>query len=160
VESFQSFGQVALEFDNEDRTARNSKGLKVEGMVSNQRRFLIVDNNEQESGALMQLLESLGQEALATWSGRDALGYLATDRFDLLLVDQHVADMYVGEFIERVLRLPNHPRVAIMKKGGKCKPIKYDKSLGECQFLDRGQSDQIYQILRTEFPDICNGPVN
>lgn len=129
-------------------------------MVSNQRRLLIVDNNEQESRTLVQLLESLGQEASATWSGRDALGYLATDRFDLLLVDQHVADMYVGEFIERALRLPNHPRVAIMKGSGKCKPIKYDKSLGECKFLDKGQSDQMYQTLRTEFPEFYDGPVN
>jgi CheY-like chemotaxis protein len=123
------------------------------------RRFLIVDNNEQESGALVQLFESLGHEASATWSGRDALE-LASDRFDLLLVDQHVADMYVGGLIERVLRLPNHPRVVIMKDGGNCKPIKYDKSLGECQFFDKGQSDLMYQILRTEVPEFYDGPVN
>jgi CheY-like chemotaxis protein len=130
-------------------------------MTSNQRRrFLIVDNNEQESGALVQLFESLGQDAAATWSGRDAWDCLASDRFDLLLVDQHVADMYVGELIERVLRLPNHPRVAIMKGGGNCKPIKYDKSLGECQVFDKGKSDQMYQTLRTELSSFCDGPVN
>jgi DNA-binding NtrC family response regulator len=129
-------------------------------LTNQKRRFLIVDNNEQESDALVQLFESLGQEASATWSGRDALDYLALDRFDLLLVDQYVADMYVGEFIEQVLRLANHPPVAIMKGNGKCKPIKYDKSLGECHFLDKRRSDQMYQTLRTEFPDFYDGLVN
>ena len=96
-------------------------------MASNQkRRFLIVDNNERESSALVKLLESLGHEASATWSGRDALDYLQSARFDLLLVDRHVADMYVGEFIRRVLQLPNHPRVAMTKGSRKLNPIKAD----------------------------------
>lgn len=130
-------------------------------MVSNQRRrFLIVDNSEQESAALVQLFESSGHEASATWSGRDALDYLESHRFDALLVDQYVADMYVGELIERVLTLPNHPRVVIMKGSGKCKPIKYNKSLGGCRFLDKGQPDRMYHTLRTEFAELYDGPVN
>jgi CheY-like chemotaxis protein len=104
-------------------------------MASERRRFLIVDNNERESGALVQLLESLGHEASATWSGTDALDYLQSARFDLLLVDQHVADMYVGELIKRVLKMPNHPRVAIMKGSRELSPIEYDKSLEEFQFF-------------------------
>jgi CheY-like chemotaxis protein len=124
------------------------------------RRFLIVDNNEQESAGLVQLLLSLGQVASATWSGRDALDYLALDRFDLLLVDQYVADMYAGEFIERVLRLPNHPRVVIMKNSGTFEPIEYDKSLGECQFWDKGKLDQMHEALAVEFLECYDDPAN
>ena len=124
------------------------------------RRFLIVDNNEQESGGLVRLLLSLGQEASATWSARDALDYLALGRFDLLLVDQYVADMYAGEFIERVFRLPNHPRVVIMRNRGTFETIEYDKSLGECQFWDKGKLDQMHEALEAEFPECYNGPVN
>jgi hypothetical protein len=102
----------------------------------------------------------LGHEACATWSGRDALNFLGSDRFDLLLVDQYVADMYVGSFIERVLRLPNHPRLAILKRTGKVKPIKCDKSLGECEVLEKAQPDQMYQTLRTQFPEVSDDPVN
>jgi DNA-binding NtrC family response regulator len=124
------------------------------------RRFLIVDNNEQESGELVQLLVTLGQEASATWSGRDALDYLALDRFDLLLVDQYVADMYAGEFIEGVLRRPNHPRVVIMKNRGTFEPIEYDKSLGECEFFDKGKLDRMHEALASEFPECYDDPAN
>jgi len=130
-------------------------------MATRQRsRFLIVDNNEEEAGTLVQVLKSLGHEASATWSGRDALNFLGSDRFDLLLVDQYVADMYVGEFIERVLRLPNHPRLAVLKRTEKINPIKCHKSLGECEFLEKGQPDQMYQTLRTRFPEVSDGPIN
>jgi len=129
--------------------------------VSNQKTpLLIVDNDEQESSELVHQFEALGQEASATWSGRDALSQLASKRFDLLLVDQFVADMHVGDLIERVLRMANHPRVAIMKSGGKCKSIKYDKSLGECRIFEKEQSDRMPQALRAAFPDLCNAPLN
>jgi CheY-like chemotaxis protein len=128
--------------------------------TNHRRRFLILDDNEQESGAIVQVLKSLGHEASATWSGQDALDHLASDRFDLLLVDQDIADMCVGQFLERVLRLPNHPRIAILKRSRTLKPSKYDKSLGECQFLDKGQPDQLRQILRTELFESYDGPVN
>jgi CheY-like chemotaxis protein len=124
------------------------------------RRFLIVDNNEQECGAFVQLFESFGHEVSATWSGRDALEYLQSARFDLVLVVPYVADMYVGKFLERVLELPNHPRVAIMKGSRKLEPIKYDKSLGEFQVFDKGQPDQMCQVLRMAFPEFYDGPVN
>jgi CheY-like chemotaxis protein len=129
-------------------------------MATQRRRFLVVHNNERESGAIVSLFESLGQKVSATWSGRDALDCLAAERFDLLLVDGYVADMYVGDLIERVLRMANHPRVAIMKTGGKSKTIRYDKSLGECRFVEKGQSDQMPQALRAAFPDFCNAPLN
>lgn len=130
-------------------------------MACNQRRrILIVDDSEQESAELVELLESLGYQVSATWSGRDALNYLASERFDALLVDQYVADIYVGELIERVLALPTHPRVAIMRGTGTCKPIRYNKALAGCHFLDKGQPEGMCQTLRTEFPEIDNGPVN
>jgi CheY-like chemotaxis protein len=128
--------------------------------IVSRRRTLIVNNNQQESDALVQLFDSFGHEASAMWSGRDALDYLATNRIDLLLVDQFLADMYVGKFIERVLSQPNHPRVTITKGAGNCKSIKYDKSLGECQVFEKEQPDEMYQILLMAFPELSDGPVN
>ena len=129
-------------------------------MSDQKSRLLIVNNDEQESSELVHLFESLGQEASATWSGSDALGQLVSKRFDFLLVDQFVADMYVGDLIERAIRLPNRPHVAIMKIGGKAKTIRYDKSLGECRVFEKGKSDQMPQALRAAFPDLCNAPLN
>lgn len=120
-------------------------------MYEGEMRFLIVHNDEQESGALVQLFEAFGQKAVATWSARDALDYLTAGRFDLVLVDQYIADMYVGTFIEQVLKLPKHPRLAIMKDNRRIRPVKYDKSLGEIQFLDRGQPDQMFHAFEPFF---------
>lgn len=121
------------------------------------KRLLIVDNNEQESGALVQLFQSLGHKVSATWSGRDALHYLIEDSFDLVLVDQYIADMYVGRFIERVLNLRNHPRVVIMNGSRKLKPIEYDRSLGKLCVFDKGQPAQAF---KTVFPEFSDCPLN
>jgi CheY-like chemotaxis protein len=109
-------------------------------------RLLIVDNDEQESAAFAHLVKALGHEVVCTWSGRDALVHLASGRFNLLWVDDYVADMYVGEFIERVLRLPKHPQIVIMT-GRKMQPIKYRKSLGQCQVIDKTQVSHLLQTL-------------
>jgi CheY-like chemotaxis protein len=132
-----------------------------DAVLSNQRtRVLVVDDNAQDSGELVHLFESFGHEASVMWSGRDALGELASQRFDLLLVDQFVADMYVGTFIEQVLLLPNHPRVVILNSIGNPTPVKYDESLGECMFIEKGEPDQIYQTVRTAFPELEGTPLN
>jgi CheY-like chemotaxis protein len=122
------------------------------------RRCLIVDDNEEEPFRLIQLFESLGLKAFATWSGRDALDYLASHQFDLLLVDQFLADVYVGELIERVLRLANPPRIAIMNSGEKDQPIKYDKSLGEVRSFDKTQRGQTIGLCQRS--ESCGAPVN
>ena len=91
--------------------------------MTESKRVLIVNNDERESAAFAELIESLGHVVISTWSGREALAYLAADRFDFLWVDHQVADMYVGEFIECVFRLPNRPEIVVMKNS-KLQPIK------------------------------------
>ena len=129
-------------------------------MADQRRRFLVVHNNEQESGAIVTLFESLGQKVSATWSGREALDCLAADRFDLLLVDEYVADMYVGDFIERVLRMANRPRVVIMDTSGRFKTIRYDKSLGECHILDKGNRDEMSEDVARRIFKLYDTPLN
>ena len=119
-------------------------------MIPNQRkRVLVVDNDDRDRRKLGHLFEFLGHEALATWSGTDALRDLKSQPFDFVFVDQFVADMYVGNFIERVLRLRRHPQVVIMYKPGQFRRVKYNKLLGQCLFLEKGKSDIFAQ---TAFP--------
>lgn len=121
-------------------------------MIPNQKkRVLLVDNDDRDCRDLVRLFESLGHEALATWSGRDALRDLKSRRFDFLFVDQVVADMYVGNFIEKVLRLRRHPQVVIMYKPGQFKRIKYNELLGPCLLLEKGKPNL---IVHTAFSEI------
>lgn len=114
--------------------------------MTESKRVLIVNNDERESAAFAELIESLGHVVISTWSGREALAYLAADRFDFLWVDQHVADMYVGEFIECVLCLPNRSEIVVMKNS-KLRRIKYSKSLGQCRTIEREQVNRLLQTL-------------
>jgi hypothetical protein len=122
---------------------------KMQGMSTERRRLLIVNNDERESAVLVNLASSMGYEAASTWSGWDALATLSSNRFDFLLVDQYVADMYVGDFIERVLRSSNSSSIALMKDRTGA-PVKYDKSLGRCREFDKEQLGQLVQALRAD----------
>lgn len=118
--------------------------------TSERRRLLIVDNNEEESVALTELAISVGHEALSSWSGQDALKFLASNQFDLLLVDEFVADMYVGEFIEQVLRLSSPPRIGLMGVRQR-NAMKYDRRLRGFPFLNKLRPEELVEVLRADF---------
>ena len=79
------------------------------------RRILIVSNDEQQVAPLRELLEHDGYGVWTTWSGREALQEIASKRYDALLVDDYVPDLYVGHFIERVCRIPSHPYLILVQ---------------------------------------------
>jgi CheY-like chemotaxis protein len=81
------------------------------------RNILIVDNNEEESGTLASMLERTGHHPTTTWSGLEALELLSVQEFDLVLVSSYLPDLYVGEFFERLNRLPVQPCVIVMQEG-------------------------------------------
>lgn len=118
-------------------------------MPIQRRRLLIVNNDERESTMLMNLAKSMGYEAISTWSGRDALWTLSADQFDLLLVDHYLADMYVGDFINRVHLSPSRPSIILMTNRMGT-PVKYDKSLGKCRAFEKDGFGKLVQELRTE----------
>ena len=84
---------------------------------SRNKRVLIVDNNEEESGRLGVMLQRAGYDSIATWSGLEALELLKSEEYDILLVSSYLPDMYVGDFIERVNRLPVRPCSIVMQEG-------------------------------------------
>jgi CheY-like chemotaxis protein len=78
-------------------------------MVSQNNQVLIVDNNEEEARAFASMLKRAGYHPTTTWSGLEALELLKSEEFAILLVSNYLADVYVGEFLERLNRLPKHP---------------------------------------------------
>jgi len=65
------------------------------------RRVLIVDNNEDTLQTLQGILENAGFDTQTTWSGREALGLLESQGFDVLLVDDYLPDLHSNDFLTR-----------------------------------------------------------
>jgi DNA-binding response OmpR family regulator len=101
------------------------------------KRVLIVDNNEEKSGRLGVMLQRSGFDSIATWSGLEALELLKSGEYDILLVSSYLPDVYVGDFFERLNRLPVHPCLIVMQEG--CTPaaallqVKNTVAEGRCQ---------------------------
>ena len=115
--------------------------------VEFKKRILIVDNDDQESGALCDFLKGAGFEASTTWSGVHALENLELNHFDILIVDDHIADLYVGEFIRVVCSLPSHPSVVVMQTWQARTDIRWGRSLGACSFVDKHRPKQILEAI-------------
>ena len=115
--------------------------------VEIRRRVLIVDEDDQESSALRDFLKRAGYETRTTRSGMHALKHLESDHFDIVLVDDYVADMYVGEFIRVACSLPSHPSIVIMQMWQARTDVRWNRSLGACSFVDKRQPMQILKAI-------------
>ena len=77
--------------------------------------ILLVEGDDTVRTALEAEMKQLGHEPVTTWSGIDALGLLESGRFDVLLVEDYLPDMYIGDFLERVSQLPVRPKIWLMQ---------------------------------------------
>ena len=55
------------------------------------------------------MLQRAGYDSNATWSGLEALELMKSEKYDILLVSSYLPDVYVGDFFERLGRLPVQP---------------------------------------------------
>jgi CheY-like chemotaxis protein len=88
--------------------------------------ILVVDNDDQERAELADKLKMLGHNSAETWSGSEALRLLKSKRFDVLLVEDYLADMYIGDFLERVSALNDAPKIWVMR----AMPVEYTSTFG------------------------------
>jgi DNA-binding NtrC family response regulator len=84
---------------------------------SQNKRILIVDNDEQESRKLEAMVEGAGYDPIATWSGLEALDLLKSEKVDILLVSSYLPDLYIGDFLARLHTLPVQPCSIVMQEG-------------------------------------------
>ena len=116
--------------------------------VEIRRRILVVDKDDQESSALCSLLKRAGYETWVTRSGVHALKHLESNQFDMVLVDDYVVDIHVGELIRVACSLPSHPSIVVMQMWQARTDIRWDRSLGACSFVDKRQPKQILEAIR------------
>lgn len=85
-------------------------------MIDQRQKLILIVNNDPDAGIrLSKQLDHEGYATDITWSGVEALRWLATNSFDLLLVDEYVADIYVEEFLTRASQTPGHPPILVTK---------------------------------------------
>ncbi len=111
-------------------------------------RVLIVHNDPRQARALQCLVEKgRGFSTRSTWSGREALELVNTDQFDVLLIDSHIPDLYVGELIDRVSSLPQAPPILVM--GDRLTPAGITRcaSRGLCCVVDKNRPHTILQTM-------------
>ena len=68
-------------------------------MASDPIKILIVDDDEDALIALERLLEEEGYSTATAWSGKEALALSDRANFDLLLVDEHGADVNLDSLL-------------------------------------------------------------
>jgi len=75
---------------NSETVRQNLKAIAAaqkERKVSSVRRVLLVEDNPVNQEVALAVLQDLGIAAVSAWSGEEALEKLATDRFDVVLMD-------------------------------------------------------------------------
>jgi CheY-like chemotaxis protein len=109
---------------------------------------LIVENDDHALTFLEALAKNEGFDSRATWSGHEALALIESRPFDVVLVNNHLPDLYYGDFLKRASRQVPHPYIVVMQKG---KPLpgamRRHKTLGAVAVVDKKDTEQIRQML-------------
>ena len=83
------------------------------GTVSSKRpRILIVEDHTPTRLAMQRLIRQAGAEVVTARDGEEGLGYLLTQRFDVLLTDLRMPVMDGFELVHHCMKLPESHRPA------------------------------------------------
>lgn len=123
-------------------------------MPQAQKRVLIVDNEDSVRIAFEAHLTEAGCHARTTWSWMEALSLLKSSPFDVLLVDDYLADLHIGEFLKQVSRLRVRPRVLVMQAKPAQRDIRFHGAAGTWPLVDKTEIAAVNPCGRAE-PPIC-----
>ena len=73
-------------------------------------RVLIVDDHAPTRQAIGKLIREAGGDVVTARDGEEGLGYLLTQRFDVLLTDLRMPVMDGMELVDRCMKLPDSHR--------------------------------------------------
>lgn len=77
-----------------------------------QTRVLVVEDHAPTRLAMTKLIRQTGAEVISARDGEEALGYLLTQRFDVLLTDLRMPVMDGFELVHHCMKLPESHRPA------------------------------------------------
>lgn len=73
-------------------------------------RVLVVEDDGPTRTAISRLIRQAGADVFTARDGEEGLGFLVTQRFDVLLTDLRMPVMDGIEMLQHVMRLPDHRR--------------------------------------------------
>src|SRR5687767_516161 len=73
-------------------------------------RVLVVEDHAPTRLAMSRLIRQAGAEVVTARDGEEALGYLLTQRFDILLTDLRMPVMDGLQLVDQCMKLPQSPR--------------------------------------------------
>jgi DNA-binding response OmpR family regulator len=82
--------------------------------------ILIVDDDEDVLIRLERTLEAEGYSTTTAWSGREALSIARKSKFDILLVDEHLAGMESAIVVDKLRHLQPRAFLLLMHGQTKC----------------------------------------
>ena len=120
--------------------------------------MLIVDNDDDVLCALDKVWREAGYETVTTWSGIEALRLIRSSNFNVLLVDDYVADMHVGEFLKRASQSLGRTGIFVMQTMPTANCIHFDGSVGPWPLVDKTNMTEVIRAVHSvgEF-DLADG---
>src|SRR5215218_9475761 len=94
------FGMMSFAVTPESQSAKLTKKLRI----------LIVEDHAPTRMAISRLMRQAGADVITARDGEEALGYLLTQRFDVLLTDLRMPVMDGFELMQHCMKLPESHR--------------------------------------------------
>jgi CheY-like chemotaxis protein len=110
---------------------------------------LIVDNDDDALCALDKVWREAGYETVTTWSGIEALRLLRSSNFSVLLVDDYVADMHVGEFLKQASQSLGRTGIFVMQTIPTASCIHFDGSVGPWPLVDKTNMTEVIRAVQS-----------
>ena len=87
-----------------------SQQVAGQGLAAKKQRVLVVEDHAPTRLAMTRLIRQAGADVVSARDGEEALGYLLTQRFDVLLTDLRMPVMDGFELVHHCLKLPESHR--------------------------------------------------
>jgi DNA-binding response OmpR family regulator len=141
---------IAELLPGEQRTLVGAWQLRgIEAMKTARKRVLIADCHEEVLISLERMLEDEGFDTRTVWTAKEALRLLASEAFDLVLVNEYLPDAECEDILK-----------ALQRKGGRTLCIVMQPSAPEITefsvFESLGATDVVYKYGYRHIVEVVN----
>jgi DNA-binding response OmpR family regulator len=98
--------------------------------------ILIVDDDENVLIRLERTLEAEGYSTTTAWSWQEALSIARKSNFDILLVDEHLADLESAIVVDKLRQLQPRACLLLLHAQRKCNKSSHSGKEGVCKWDD------------------------
>ncbi|GFE61992.1 response regulator [Geobacter sp. AOG2] len=121
-------------------------------MAEQQKRILVVDDEENARIALSKILTREGYEVASAGNGCEALNYLRGKEVELIITDINMPEMNGLTFLRELGRIHPHSNVIMVTAYGEVESYIEAMNLGAFEYINKPvKIDELKQIIRKIF---------